>query len=304
MRDFKEWEQEVLSALQERPVVQITGVLSRDGFRAARVVRDQDVWSMSMVLLAWRVSDGPLRSDSKLYFRRRGPESLFRAIADSMTTQTLKLVANREDSLAVRMPAESSLAETVIRVHGRVILEGLLNIQGTPAGPEAWLEEFIELDTSDVELQNFLADLQNPVTLEDQNLGTFTLDRNLGYYSMQAKFQRRKITLNLLAREHDDAELAARVARTLVGSASAWSKQVLGYAAEVLLPVKNGDWLDDDESPLTPRQFKAKLALESLTVSADEHFTFWYTDGGMFGGHGVEVSGTVADGPTDASIQG
>lgn len=306
MRDFKEWEQEVLLALQDRPVVEITGVLDQQGFRAARVEKrdDQDVWSMSMSFLAWRVGTDPLRSDCSLNFRRKGPESLFRSLANSITVHTLEEISSSPNSFAVRMPPEAAAPETVIRVRGRVILDGLLNIQGTSAGPEAWLEEFVDHDSSDEELQNYLADLQNPVTLEDKKFGTFTLDRNLGWYTVQTKFQRRKVTLHLSAREQADADAAVRVAHALFGSASAWSKRILGYAADQLLSIKNEDWLDSDESRLTARQFKVKLALESVVVSADENFTFWYSDGDMFGGHGIEISGTLSDGPTDASIQG
>lgn len=65
------------------------------------------------------------------------------------------------------------------------------------------------------------------------------------------------------------------------------------YGAEQLLSIKNEDWLDSNDSPLTARQFKAKLTFESVVVSADENFTFWFSDGDMFGGHGIEISRIV-----------
>jgi hypothetical protein len=305
MRDFKEWEQELLAALQEQPVVEITGVLDRQGYRAARVAKvGEDSWSMNLNFLAWRVETTEVRSDCNLYFRRRGNEAECRTIADSMTVDTLQYVANQPDSIAVRMPPGSTVSETIIRVRGRVILDGLVNIQGDPTGPAAWLEEFIDHGASDEQLQNFMADLQNPITLEHKTFGTFTFERNFGWYTARTKFQRTKVVLQLSAQEQSDAEAAAKVAQELFKNAAAWKKRILNYATDQLLSVKNDDWLDDDETPLTARQFKAALVLESVNASPDGNFTFWYSDGELFGGHGIEISGSLTDGPNDASIQG
>jgi hypothetical protein len=51
-------------------------------------------------------------------------------------------------------------------------------------------------------------------------------------------------------------------------------------------------------------EFKARMALESVTVEADGSFQFWYGDGDLFWGHSIQVSGNLAEGPTDASLAG
>jgi hypothetical protein len=60
--------------------------------------------------------------------------------------------------------------------------------------------------------------------------------------------------------------------------------------------------LREDETPVTPRQFKERMTLESIAVSPNGKFEFTFDDGQLFWGHVIQVSGSLSKGPTNAHI--
>jgi hypothetical protein len=72
------------------------------------------------------------------------------------------------------------------------------------------------------------------------------------------------------------------------------------FAAAELLALKNDVWPGDDVAEYTRTRFKAKIALESVSVSPGGHFEFTFGDGNLFWGHVIQVSGTLAEGPRHA----
>jgi hypothetical protein len=46
------------------------------------------------------------------------------------------------------------------------------------------------------------------------------------------------------------------------------------------------------------------MKLESITVHPDGRFEFWFDDGDLFWGHSIAVRGSLAEGPTEASVEG
>jgi len=75
-------------------------------------------------------------------------------------------------------------------------------------------------------------------------------------------------------------------------------------AVAELLDTKNGAWLENGEPKLTAAQFKKRMKLQSIIVDEDESIEFWYEDGGLFGGHSINVRGSFGKGFTGAGIQG
>ena len=71
-----------------------------------------------------------------------------------------------------------------------------------------------------------------------------------------------------------------------------------------LLPLKNENWLDEDEAELSPDEFKDRMTLESITVYPSGSFDFWHNDGDLFWGHSIQISGNLSDGPKHADIPG
>ena len=83
-----------------------------------------------------------------------------------------------------------------------------------------------------------------------------------------------------------------------------WNKRAEDFAAELLLPMKNDNWLDEEEAALNAKQFKSRMTLESIKIDVDGSFEFGYDDGDLFWGHPIGVSGNHKDGLTDADFSG
>ena len=101
-----------------------------------------------------------------------------------------------------------------------------------------------------------------------------------------------------------DAQDALKTAHALWQNQAEWNRRVRDFAVEQLLTLKNDTWLDEGEPELTPDDFEDRMTLESITVNADGSFDFWHNDGDLFWGHSIQISGSLAEGPTHADIPG
>jgi hypothetical protein len=156
----------------------------------------------------------------------------------------------------------------------------------------------------DEELAQVATELQKPVVISDPTLGDFTLDRSLDWFRGEATWAGKQIRLELSAGKNGEADQCLQVAKALWGDQSAWAAKVSDYAVEQLLERKNGTWLDEGESPVTPELFKSRMSLESVTVYPSGEFEFWHDDGDLFWGHSIQVCGSISEGLTDVDTPG
>lgn len=265
-------EQRLLKQLAAAPLVDVLGVLSAGGVSGAWS-RGDTLWTLLFRFASWRARGGPLRTE-ELIVRRK----------------VRKKEIERYRKLLKR--------NVVTRVRARVV-------ESSASGrPQALLVRVVGQDNSDAELNAEVKRLQRPVRIKDKQFGTFTLDRRLDWYEGRAAWNGRKVGLSLSARKPADVERALEVARALWRAQKSWRAKVLAYAVRQLLPLKNDNWLGDDERPLTAKQFQARMKLESITVSPNGSFEFWHEDGGLFWGHSIQISGSLAKGLTHADIPG
>ena len=73
-----------------------------------------------------------------------------------------------------------------------------------------------------------------------------------------------------------------------------------------LLETKNAVWLCEGESTLSAQAFSSRMELLSIHISFDGEgvFAFWYSDGDMFRGHSIKISGNLEDGPSRVDLVG
>jgi hypothetical protein len=112
------------------------------------------------------------------------------------------------------------------------------------------------------------------------------------------------VTLSLSATQGKDLEKALKAARTLWLAQKGWTKRINDFAVKELLPLKNNNWLGDDEAKFSAKRFKARMTLEAITVLPNGDFDFWHDDGNLFWGHSIQISGSITKGPTHADIPG
>lgn len=265
-------EDKLYDQLLASPTNELTGVVSPSGVGAGKS-RGQQLWSLLLTFDAWRINDGPIRTES-LTIRRR------------VTDEELRQFQSAID------------AETVVRIRARVAEDNVFGFV------QAHLEEYVGLANDDVELHERLEELQKPKTFDDDQFGTFTFDRRVSWYSASLKWSGDEIDLNLNAEDPDEIEPCLKIARDLWAQELSWKTRIEDYAVQELLPLKNDGWLGDDETEFSPEEFKNKMTLQSISIYPGGDIEFWHHDGDLFWSHSIQISGNLSDGPTDADIPG
>jgi hypothetical protein len=214
-----------------------------------------------------------------------------------------------ERELRVKKPrlSEKKLREMMRAIRPHDVLRVRLRFPSRQARPEFLQSDLVELlgkERSDKELKARAAQLQKPVKVKHPRLGTFTLNRALDWYEARPDWGGRRVNLHLERKGGADEEALFALAEGFWKQRKKWDRRARDFAAEELLELKNDNWLGDREKEFTPRTFKARMALESVGLSPDGSFEFTYDDGNLFWGHVIQVSGTLAEGPTDADIAG
>lgn len=90
----------------------------------------------------------------------------------------------------------------------------------------------------------------------------------------------------------------------LMAAREAIDVQVKAAVAREMLDAYNKEWRTEPKPRLTAEAFLRTLVLESVIVQPDRAYEFLFQDGGLFDGHGIQVSGTLAQGPLAVELQG
>lgn len=153
-------------------------------------------------------------------------------------------------------------------------------------------------------LSAVVEELQKPVVVKSQRFGLLTLDRSIGWFTGETEWNGRSVRITCHADMNQDITQTLAVAERLWNDQQVWKQRVDDYAVLELLPIKNDNWLNDDESPLNEDLFKSRMTLESISIHPDGNFDFWHDDGDLFWGHSIQISGSLTDGLTNADIPG
>ncbi len=247
---------------EELSILAVTGA---NGFGGGKT-GGEELWTASIGLTAWMEEDSP--------DIHRG-EFVLSTIGDDQLLEILRRRTPRD---------------FIVKFRGRVSEDGrrllLLDL------PEPGF---------DPDLKAILEEQKKPVTIEEEGLGVFTLNRQVNWFEAGVDWLGTEISL-VFDREEDRAGCAAN-ARALLASAADWDRRVREYAAGELLDSAN-DWAEDGEEPITREQFMERMEPESVEIRADGSFEFWFADGEMFYGHSIHVSGDLTGGPDAAQMEG
>ncbi len=252
---------------EELTILAVTGA---NGFGGGKT-RGEALWTVSIGLTAWMEEDSPDIHRGEFVLSTVGDEQL------------LEVLRRR------------TRPDFIIKFRGRVSEDGrrllLLDL------PEPGF---------DPDLEAILEEQKKPVTFWEEGLGTFTLNRQVDWFETEIQWLGAEISLVFDA-EEDRAEVL-RKAKALLANAVSWDRRVREYAADELLELAN-DWSQDmDEDggavEVTREQFMERMELEAVQVEPDGSFEFWFGDGWMFAGHSIRVTGSLENGPDEASMEG
>lgn len=246
----------------------ITGIVHPHGAGGGRTP-PATLWKLRFTLEEWRGADGVIRT-TPLSVHSEWEHG-------AMSAAMNRINASRVVTLRVRFTGDGS-AELLEVLTARL-----------PPDDPLWVRAI---------------ELSKPVTREDEAFGTLQLNRGLGWWEVTATWAGETVDLQLSAEDEAGLEATLATARALWEDEAGWSERIQAFAVQELLPLKNDSWLGEDEEPLTPAAFRARMRLDAITVYPDGEFTFWHDDGDLFWGHSIQVNGTLLEGPTDADIPG
>lgn len=155
----------------------------------------------------------------------------------------------------------------------------------------------------DPELKALLEERKKPVKLDVEGLGTFTLNRTLGWFDAAVEWMGSEISLNL---DQNEETLAAaqETAKVLMEDQASWDARVRTFAAEQLLERVN-ELLQSEggEAELyTCESLADQFEPDSILAGPDGTFEFWFSDDDLFLAHPVHVAGTLEQGPALAEM--
>lgn len=153
-------------------------------------------------------------------------------------------------------------------------------------------------------LEEIAEELSKPVVINTQRFGDLTLDRSIDWFEGEVNWNGETIRINFHTDGNHDISAGLKVAEKLWGNQEEWKQKVDDYAVKELLPLKNGTWLGEDESPFSAEKFKSRMTLQSISIYPDGLIEFWHDDGDLFWGHSIQISGSIEEGLNRADIPG
>ena len=179
--------------------------------------------------------------------------------------------------------------------------------------PQWYVTEVLEEDVSCPALDDIWAEYIKPIVIEDEALGTITLDREMSTFDGTCKWMGKEVQISLDVEIEKKASWTrvTNVMKKLLADQEVWDKSLRTMAAQKLTAQAN-EWLadndqtdrDPEKDPITEDEFARRILLTEFTVSPGGRFTAWYEDDDMFWGHVVMVDGTLKKGPIGADMQG
>lgn len=173
--------------------------------------------------------------------------------------------------------------------------------------------EVLEKDVPCQPLEDTWREYTKPVVLEDEVLGTLTLNREFSTLDGVCKWMCNEIRISLDVEVEKKASWtrARNVMKKLLADQESWDKSLRAMAAHKLTPLAN-EWLadnaqsdrDPENKPITENEFARRIRITEFSVSSGGRFTAWFEDDDLFWGHVVTVDGTLKKGPIGADIQG
>ena len=111
-------------------------------------------------------------------------------------------------------------------------------------------------------------------------------------------------TLELLDFEEGDGDAASALAHDICNWLQSGYPAAKEFCAAKLLDLKNEDWLQEEEEPLSKEKFIQTIELEGITAFSDGSFELYFADNDIFWGHTILVDVDSDYVMTDANLAG
>ena len=154
----------------------------------------------------------------------------------------------------------------------------------------------------DPDLKAILEEQKKPDSTYVEGLGTFVLNRQVGWYQADVDWLGQSIQLVYDQGSGEEVKAAHQTALSLMGAREDWDGRVRTYAAQQL-PIQHPD-LKDEMLAVPAEELVRRLELESLQVWPDGAFEFWFHDADYQWEHALRVCGTLDGGLDRVYLEG
>lgn len=271
---FKDTEEEII-------------VLLSDAGGGAGMSGGDNYWTATQHILAWKsVTTGEIHvGDGRLNWLITEENNKIHGCAWPFNMQSGGIYRLRVRDLIDRTVPEGKLTEFYNRFYVLEVLENHVQCE---------------------ELLNIQKEYREPVVVEEQQLGTFVLNKDYSYFSGEVKWNDKNISVSMEVDKNDRCtwEQVFENLRFLFNNMQQKDQEFRRYAAEQLTELAN-DWLQDEEDEeITEDMFVSRINLVELAMDYNGDYSLYYNDDDMFWGHIIDIVGSIETGPTSASIAG
>ena len=162
----------------------------------------------------------------------------------------------------------------------------------------------IEANPVEADLESVATELRKPVTVKTEQYGLLTLNRKIDWFEGKTKWNGVSVEISFETGSKVGLKSQLKTADALFADSASWGKKVKDFAVQEKLELAN-EWRDDDdEKPITAAQFLKRMKLTSISIKPRGAFEFWHNDGDLFGGHSIQISGSLKAGLTRSDIPG
>lgn len=151
----------------------------------------------------------------------------------------------------------------------------------------------------DPELKAILTEQVKPITLETEDLGTFTLRRSMNWFEMQADWAGHSVQFAFNQGSDEEQQQTLLTVRALLANPADWDARLRATAADQLLDAVNEQ---AEDAPVSQEELLDSLIPETVLASPEGKFTAWYGSD-LFFGRSATVTGTLDLGPTGAQLE-
>ncbi len=190
----------------------------------------------------------------------------------------------------------------------KCILQHLQSNQMPSMNNRYMLVKVLEENASNEQLEMLQIHYNKPISMENE-LGTFSLDRELSWFEGTIDWNNTQTTVYLETDEEDGdtAEKAMTALKNLVKDLSNNDAKYRKFAAQNLTSLAN-EWLNESDieeaEEITEESFAMRMEISEIVIRPDGSVSLLYHDDDMFWGHVIEID-VESDGViTNAHIAG
>ena len=175
------------------------------------------------------------------------------------------------------------------------------------------LTEVLEREVENAALSQLLENYNEVITIEDEDCGTFTLERYFSWFAGTVDWLGEDCHVTLECDEENGTTADLAQFKKLYANLETWDQNFRNYAAEELTETAN-DWQDEDcyeeeedantPAKITKEDFAKRIVISEFSIYAEGDYEAYYGDDDMFFDHVIIVNGNVDGEIEDAYIAG